>query len=95
MGPASLRGTLSLGEDSPLLQTFRCSRSCSSFTFCTWASSVAEIRSTWCLGREGGEVKGPSNSDWRFMLPRWEDSGMERPGIPRLGLYPLAEQEES
>lgn len=46
-----------LWEDSPLLLTFRCSRSSSSFTFWTWASSTAEIRSTWCLGREEGRLR--------------------------------------
>lgn len=58
---------------SPL--TCRCSRSSSSFTVCTSASSAAEIRSTWCLGRAGGEAEGLSNSYWPCTLPRWERGG--------------------
>lgn len=42
--------------------TCRCSRSSSSFTVCTSASSVAVIRSTWWLGRAGGEAEGLSSS---------------------------------
>lgn len=37
--------------------TCKCSKLCSSFTFCTWASSAAEIRRTWCLGRAEGALR--------------------------------------
>lgn len=53
--------------------TCRCSRSSSSFTVCTSASSAAEIRSTWCLGRAGGEAEGLSSSYWPCTLPRREE----------------------
>lgn len=83
------------GGPPSLLLTCRCSRSSSSFTFSTWAASAVESRSTWCLGRAGGKMKGLSHWDWPFTLPRWEAGGMEQPGIPGLGPDPLAEQEKA
>lgn len=63
--------------------TCRCSRSSNSFTVCTSASSAAEIRSTWCLGRAGGEAEGLSSSYWPCTLPRREEGGWAKQGMHR------------